>query len=138
MQTEFWPGLCTSHALFGLRHLVEHAVGHQDPLSVCFVDLTKAYDTVPRHLLWHVMASIGVPPQFVQAVISMYEGTICQVSVEGCLGPEVESTIRVKQGCPLSPTLFGVFIGRLYFRLVPHVGPCLSSDNSGPDDTLCR
>lgn len=109
---------------------MEHAQGHHDPLYVCFVDLIKAYDTVPRHMLWHFMASIGVPPQFVQAVRSLYEGIICQVRVDRCLGPEFHSTIGVKQGCPLSPTLFGISIARLQLRMVdqlPCVGPCLSS-----------
>ena len=130
VQAGFRPALGTSHPLFGLRHLVERAKARCDPLYVCFVDLVKAYDTMPRHLLWHIMACIGVPQQFVQAIKSMYAGLVCQVKVEGCLSSEFESTMGVKQGCPLSPTLFGIFIDRLYFRVmsrVPHCGPGLSS-----------
>ena len=93
-------------------------------------DLTKTYDTVPRHLLWHIMACNGVPQQFVQGVMFMYEGLVCQVKVEGCLSSEFESTVGVKQGCPLSPTLFG--IDRRCFRMMSRVimtqyGPSLSS-----------
>ena len=37
-----------------------------------------------------------------------------------------ESTVGVKQGCPLSPTLLGILIDRLCLRMmswVPHYGP---------------
>ena len=115
-QAGFRPALGTSHPLFGLRHFIDVSLRTKQPLLVCFVDLIKAYDTVSRPLLWQVMGHIGVPPQFVAAVRSMYEGVVCQVRIEGCVGPEFESSIGVKQGCPLSPTLFGIFIDRLAFR----------------------
>ena len=82
------------------------------------MDLIKAYDTVPRHLLWHVMACTGVPQQFAQAVKSMYGGLVCQVQIEGCPSAELDSTIPVKQGCPLSTKSFDIFIDRLYFRMM--------------------
>ena len=134
-QAGFRPQLGTSHPLFGLRHFIDISARTRQPLYVCFVDLTKAYDTVPRALLWQIMADIGVPAQFVAALQSMYADLVCQVRVEGCVGAEFESIIGVKQGCPLSPTLFGIFIDRLYFVIGSRAGgsgPQLSSGKRVP------
>ena len=108
-QAGFRPSLGTSHQLFALRHFIDLAARLSQPLYVCFVDLYKAYDTVRRPLLWDIMGSIGVPLSFVNAVRSMYVGVVCQVKVEGCAGPEFPSCIGVKQGCPLSPTLWHLY-----------------------------
>lgn len=35
---------------------------HQD-LYLAFIDLTKAFDTVIRELLWSVLRKFGCPPQ---------------------------------------------------------------------------
>ena len=81
------------------------------------------------------MADIGVPAQFVAALQSMYADLVCQVRVGGCAGAEFESVIGVKQGCPLSPTLFGIFIDRLYFMIESRAGdagPQLSSGRRVP------
>ena len=116
-QSGFRPHLGTSHQIFALQHFVQDSKRLRRPLYVCFVDFSKAYDRVPRHLLWQVMSSIGVPTKFVQAIQSMYNDLQCMVRVGGLVGPAFPSVIGVKQGCPLSPTLFGIFIDRLYFHL---------------------
>ena len=53
----------------------------------------KAYDTVLRNWLSHVMGAIGVPSQSVHVVRSMYTNLMCQVKVEGCAGPEYSSQL---------------------------------------------
>ena len=64
-----------------------------------------------------IMADIGVPARFVTALQSVYADLVCQVRVGGCVGAEFKSLIGVEQGCPLSPTLFGIFIDRLHFMI---------------------
>ena len=91
--------------------------------------------TVPRALLWQIMGHIGVPQRSVQAVRSMYTDVVCRVRVAGCASPIFESTIGVKQGCPLSPTLFGTFIDRLYFRIASRL---LVQGQACPRAGVCR
>ena len=72
---------------------------------VLFVDLVKAFDSVPRDVLYTVLAKFGVPPHLLRVIQRM--NTDLQVAFE--LGGEpvmVPCTVGVKQGCPLSPTLF--------------------------------
>ena len=135
-QSGFRPHLGTEHQLFALRHLIEECRRKHLPLYACFLDFAKAYDSVPRHLLWHILQQVGVPPRFLGAVQSMYSQVTCRVSIGGVLGSCFESCVGVKQGCPLSPTLFGVFIDRFYFMLMHqtegHVGPALRSGKHVP------
>ena len=60
-----------------LRTLIEECRLVKDPLFVCFVDFTKAYDTVPRHLLWHKLQHhLGVDGWFLAAVQAFY-ASVC-------------------------------------------------------------
>ena len=135
-QAGFRPQLGTEHQLFALRHCVEECRRRHQPLYACFLDFAKAYDSVPRHLLWHIMQSIGVSARYLCAVQSMYKDVSCRVNISGALGPCFESCKGVKQGCPLSPTLFGIFIDRFYFMLMHQtqgqVGPALRSGRHVP------
>ena len=119
-----------------MRHLIEDCQRKHLLLYACFIDFAKAYDSLPRHLLWHVTCSIGVHEQVVKAVQSMYISVKCQVNVAGALGPCFESCKGVKQGCPLSPTLLGIFLDRFYFMLMHRtqgrVGPALRSGKRVP------
>ena len=44
------------------------------PLFMCFIDLSKAYYTVDRTLLWQVLTRIGVPPQMIAVIQQFHDG----------------------------------------------------------------
>ena len=50
----------TTDQTFVVRTLIEKAKADKQPLYSCFVDFKKAYDTVPRDLLWEKLQRIGV------------------------------------------------------------------------------
>eukprot|EP00250_Pteridium_aquilinum_P005233 c15361_g1_i1 orf=69-221(+) len=43
-------------------------------------------------------------------IYALYEQVLGRVRCPGGLSDTIASTIGVKQGCPLSPTLFGLYI----------------------------
>ena len=47
------------------------------------------------------------------AVQSLYSDAQVVVNISGCIGDSQMPVSSAKQGCPLSPTLFGVFIDAL-------------------------
>ena len=103
----------TTDQVFVLRTLIEQARATDTKLHVCFVDFRKAYDSVPRGMLWGKLLHMGVPPLFLAAVQALYaDVSMCVRSPDGLSAPFV-STIGVKQGCPLSPTLFGMYVDDL-------------------------
>jgi hypothetical protein len=103
----------TTDQVFVLRTLIEQARATRAPLYVCFVDFQKAYDSVPRDLLWGKLQRVGVTPAFVRAVQALYADVPMCVRFPHGLSETFATSIGVKQGCPLSPTLFGIYIDDL-------------------------
>jgi len=83
---------------------------------------------VPREKLWRVLEGIGVGGRFLACLRSMYSQDQACVShpTEG-LSSTFPCTIGVKQGCPLSPLLFGLYIDALESRIATLAG------DDGPD-----
>ena len=78
-------------------------------LYLAFVDLTKAFDTVSRDLLWKFLAGPGCPPKFLIILRQLHEGQQGQVTHNGALSGSFPISNGVKQGCVLAPSLFSIF-----------------------------
>ncbi len=57
MQFGFVPGRGTTDAIFIARQMQEKYHAAKKPLYFAFVDLEKAFDRVPRKVLWWAMRS---------------------------------------------------------------------------------
>ena len=73
MQSGFTLGKGTIDVVFILRRLQEEYLNKEKKLYVCFVDVEKAFDRVPRKVLEWVMRKKGLPEVMVRAVMSLYE-----------------------------------------------------------------
>ena len=70
-----------------------------------FVDLKKAFDRVPRKVLWWARV-LGAPEWLVKVMQAMYVGTRSRAHVNTSFSEEFEFKVRVHQGLVLSPLLF--------------------------------
>ena len=73
----------------------------------------NAFDTIPCDKLWKRPQQLGVPLHLQLVVHAMYTAIYANVQINGNTHGEVMSDIFVKQGCPLSPALFGLYIDEL-------------------------
>ncbi len=117
-QVGFEKDFRTTDNLFILRTLTEQARFQKKKLYTCFVDFKKTFNTVPRDLLWQVMEGLGISGRILECLRSMYsQDQACLHHPEEGLTPTFLCHIGVKQGCPLSPLLFSLFIDGLEKRL---------------------
>jgi hypothetical protein len=63
---------------------------------------------------------VGIQGDFLDAVQAVINTTVLAVKIEGKHGELFESTSGVPQGCPISPTLFGVMADGLPRYLAHH------------------
>ena len=78
-----------------------------------FVDFRKAFDMVTRYNLWNRLEELKFPLELRTAAIRLYENVIAKLKSNEGWSKDIKCNIRVKQGCPLSPTLFGIYINKL-------------------------
>ena len=81
--------------------------------SLCFVDLEKAFDRVPREVIRWARCKLGVEEWLVSAVMSMYTDakTVVRTVYGNSNGFEVK--VGMHQGSALSPLLFVMVIEAL-------------------------
>jgi hypothetical protein len=113
-QAGFRPGFSTQMNSFILQHLVNAYRWRRKPLYCCFVDLKKAYDTTIRQEVWDRLHSLGVKGKMLHALASFYRVVTCKIKFAEGVSEAFPCNIGVRQGCPLSPFLFGVFIEILH------------------------
>ncbi|KAI3424484.1 hypothetical protein D9Q98_010032 [Chlorella vulgaris] len=109
-QAGFRQGYRTVDNCFILRALAERARSRGVKLYLCAVDFEKAFDSVDRPLLWAALQRAGIGGTMLQAIQAMYADVPVCVRTEEGLSGCFQSVLGVKQGCPLSPLLFGIFL----------------------------
>lgn len=109
-QAGFRRGFSTLDHILTLRAIIEEGRANGKRMYCCFVDFRKAFDTVPRARLMRRMQDLGVPKEIIWGIMALYGSVIGHVRTPEGISDTVHSTIGVKQGCPLSPTLFGMYI----------------------------
>ena len=110
-QIGFMKGSRTSDHIFLVKTLVEKIVKKEGKkLYTAFIDFKKAYDTVDRIVLLDRLKKLGINGLLLQNIEAMYYKTEYLVKYKnGHLDP-ISSNVGLKQGCPLSPMLFNIYI----------------------------
>ena len=113
MQFGFMPGRGTTDAIFILRQIQEKHLAKHKKLYFAFVDLEKAFDRVPRRVIWWAMRKLGLEEWIVRFVQAMYTNTKSNVRVNNEYSEEFGVKVGVHQGSVLSPLLFIIVLEAL-------------------------
>lgn len=110
-QLGFLAGNRTSDAHLILYSMIQQYC-HQknEKIFSCFVDFSKAFDTIPRDLLFQKLLDRGVNGKFFNNVKTLYANDNCCIKVGDKITESFLANQGVKQGCILSPLLFNIFL----------------------------
>jgi len=84
---------------------------------LCFVDFRKAFDTVWHEGLWKRMWDTGIRGKAWRVTRNLYSSINACVKLGDKTSRNVSMRQGVRQGCPLSPILFNLFVEALAERL---------------------
>ena len=99
----------TIDGVWNIRMLVDKRREWGAETWLLLIDLVKAFDRVPRSLLWKFMQRFGYPPKFIRMLKMLHTGVKVHFEVNG-VKKVINSTIGGKQGDLLFPDLFNLHI----------------------------
>ena len=94
----FIGGSRTWDSIFILQGLVQRQMIIGDSLFVCFIDFSKAFDLVSRHILFYKIMKGGWTGRVIDTLRSPYSKTHYRVKRDGKLSPMIPSLAGVNQG----------------------------------------
>ena len=105
-QYGFRPGKSTIGPIFALRIIQEKYLEKIKELHMVFVDLEKAYDRIPRDLIWWSLRKRGLEEHYITVIRDMYERSKTKVRTLTASTKEFQIYVGLHQGSALSPFLF--------------------------------
>lgn len=109
-QAGFRRGRGTMDNVYVLQHVVKKEVQKKGRIFEFFMDLKAAFDKVDRKELWKAMEEKGIRTGLVERIREIYASTKNAVRVKGKVSGCFWTEKEVRQGCPLSPSLFSILI----------------------------
>lgn len=125
-QCGFRPSRGTTDMIFSLRQLQEKCQEQNQPLYMAFIDLTKAFDSVSRDLLWKILSKAGCPEKFINIMRLLHDDMTATVIANGESTDPFKVKSGVKQGCIAAPTLFSIFIASILHLMDNQLPPGIS------------
>ena len=107
-QYGFMPDKGTRNAIFVLKRLVERSVEKQKDVYTCFIDYSKAFDTVKHDSLVELLQSLDVDDADTRLLTNMYWTQTAAVRCDKDLSEWMSIKQGVRRGCVASPHLFAL------------------------------
>ena len=96
------------------------------------IDFKKAFDRVWHEGLWRVLKEYNIDNRLIEVIESLFGEVTSAVLLNGNAGDFFPTTVGVRQGCPLSPVLFNIFLEKIMLKaLTPvnsSVNDCFADD----------
>ena len=107
-QCGFVRGRLTTDAIQNIRMFLEKYQKKKFDLHMVFIDLEKAFDKVPRRLIWEALRKQIVPEYYIKLLMDMYDDINTKVWSPARESELFEIKMGVHQGSALSPLLFNL------------------------------
>ena len=113
IQNGFRPNRSAADNNFILSSIKWKSKHKRSKVHVAFVDISKAYDSVNRGILWKRLSSLGIRGNFLATIKSLYSDDCIDCNVNGLTTKPIYLKRGLRQGCSLSPVLFALYISEV-------------------------
>ena len=97
---DFRTNMRTSNNILILKTLMDKQFNNNQKLNFCFVDFSKAFDTVWRKGLLSNLRSYGIEGKMLNVLHSLYTDTTAHVKINNHMSEAFDILLGVKQGDP--------------------------------------
>ena len=118
----------TSDNLFILQTLIERQLSLNQNLIICFIDFSRAFDLMNRHILFYKLIKSGLHGKVINTLRNLYTKTFFRVNHKGKLSEKIMQEVGVNQGGNASPMIFRKYLIDLKDYMKSHSGVILSED----------
>ena len=80
--------------------------------------LISDFDSVNHEVMWRILKARGVHPKLLALIKDLYSGSRARVTVHGTESDWFDIRTGVRQGCPLSPLLFNMYMDFLARQVI--------------------
>lgn len=110
-----------ARAVEELESVFHTAKTKYNPFSAVFIDFRKAFDSVAFEAIFEALRRLGVPEHFVSYIIFLYSNARTFLVLNGNVSQPIHPTRGVRQGDPLSSTLFLIVLDFVLRSLPVHL-----------------
>jgi hypothetical protein len=93
-------------AIFLIRQFMERCTEQKKDLYMIFIDLEKAYDKVPRNVMWWALQKHKVLSKYIILIKNIYDNVVTSVRTSDRDTNDFPINIGPHQGSALSPYIF--------------------------------
>ena len=109
-QYGFRKARSTQQAIHIIRRILEAGESSTNKILMVLLDWEKAFDKLTRQGLFSALERANLPPKMTQIIQAIYSNPEFQVEIEGVPSQWKRQETGIRQGCPLSPYLFIIYM----------------------------
>ena len=95
-------------AIYVLRRLMEKYRKRKQDLHMVFINLKKAYNSIPRRIIWNSLKARGISSMYIEAIQDMYDIVLTSIQTPVGIIEPFPVKVVLHQGSTLSSFIFMV------------------------------
>ena len=104
-----------------LDTVIKKAKREKRMLNIIGIDISKAFDSVSHHSIMRSLQRIGAEPGLINYIRANLSNVRTNIICRHVVIQDIAITRGVKQGDPLSPIIFNIFLDEL-MEMIPNIG----------------